>query len=169
MGIVWVVKQPQMYVISINGYLSLKFASMPCHAKKPSGFIVCLCAFYILVVRKPIRITQIIDPIVRSVAVYMINITKRRISVNIEPSKSMGEVKFLINSNAEITIFPKRTSDITYFYGVAGHGYPCKFASLRIVGKKFTQAFCGNHKTPHHSVASGKAQQAVMNRLSPVR
>jgi hypothetical protein len=44
-----------------------------------------------------------------------------------------------------------------------------KFASLRAIMRKFTQAFCGNHKTPHHSVASGKTQQAVMNRLSPVR
>jgi hypothetical protein len=44
-----------------------------------------------------------------------------------------------------------------------------KFACLRAIMHKFTQAFCGNHKTPHHSVASGKTQQAVMNRLSPVR
>ena len=76
---------------------------------KKFSFIVFLSFFKILIVSISRNITQIINSVISSYIVNVINMLIRKSTKVIKPSKSMSVIKFAHNSNSYISIFRNRT------------------------------------------------------------
>jgi len=119
-GFLWSVKQAKVGFFS-QLYVCSKLISMPSYAFKScwvaGRFVVALfsaCSF-----------SKIVDSVVSSVAVNVVNTVNRPFAVSKKPSKTVLKVEFPVECNSTVSPIHGGSSPAAIF--------PCKYTSVRVI------------------------------------
>ena len=116
------------------------------NAKNACRFVAHLCFSLVLNVLCMRNISQVFKTIVRSIAVYMVNLPIWKFSSHIQPSKPMAFISFSVNRSYLIFFKGKTARYFSLFY--AGLFQPSnKNTSVWVVIKNFSKSALCNHPT----------------------
>lgn len=87
------------------------------------------------------NISQIFDGIICFVPVYMVDAPNRKNAVHVKPSKPMDGVKFVVNSNDNVSSVLFATGHATSFC-IPYSNPPSKFPGIFVVVEKFFKSGC---------------------------
>ena len=141
-------KAPEKFCFPINANLCLPKPTIGFDAKK-AGLVIASWFSFVLNVHGLRNIAQVGKLIVRSVSVYMVNVSIRPFAINVKPNKSMNESHVTINHQLQVSaswISCNLASFHMTFVDAARHD-----ASLRIVGKKLVESRLCKLFSPHQS------------------
>lgn len=145
-------KNSEVDVLSVYTYLGHPLLSATCCAKKA----VCIEWLYsrlILHVLRARGFPQIIESIVRTLSVFVVNIAFRPRSSHIEPSKPVSTIKCSKYSYVGIPrCFTEASSNRSDWRSVARTNSPRKNSSFLIVVKQLAQAFYGKIGLSHDAL-----------------
>jgi len=116
------------------------------NAKNACRFIVHLCFSLVLNVLFLRNIAQVFKTIVRSIAVYMVNLPVWKFSRHIQPSKPMAFISFSVNRSYLIFVKGKTTRYFSLFYPRLFQPSN-KNTSVWVVIKNFFKSALCNHPT----------------------
>jgi len=116
------------------------------NAKNACRFVAYLCFSLVLNVLRLRDITQVFKTIVRSIAVYMVNLPVWKFSRHIQPSKPMAFISFSVNRSYLIFVKGKTTRYFSLFYPSLFQPSN-KNTSVWVVIKNFFKSVLCNHPT----------------------
>ena len=129
----------------IRHYLNAPFALMRGHAKK-TNFICFGRQPHILQIFKTSNLTQIGEAIVLFIAVYMIYMTARPFSRNIEPCKSMRQAFFIVYGNSPISRVCRTARFFSYKIVSMFMRFPDEDARCGVIVKNRSYMVSRNHE-----------------------
>lgn len=142
-GKLWGFMHSKAYNFTAHHYLCAPFVSFLRCAKKSAQIVeVGFCD--ILMIFGVRRLAQIIDTIVKFVAVFVVNLAFWPSTMNKKPSKSMQPVVFAIKAHNAVAFLVDITRMGAGFYALSSKTLnPRKQSCFWVVVKKMAQAFCG--------------------------
>jgi hypothetical protein len=129
-------EQTYAYRFVIDLYFGQPFAVFSTNATKTA---FAYSNPFVLRVLRVCDFTQIYKPVIRSIAVYVVNLIDWPLTVRIEPRQSMRQIQNIIKPNAYVTVFHSTADYISKSTPAPCFG-PRKQPGIRIVMEKFVQS-----------------------------
>lgn len=138
-GFFWRSIRSQLMFFAINTNLSHPFLLVRTDTKQTIPVVGLGCAPVLGIF--PISCySKVIDSIVRSISVNVIDMATRPFSVEMQPSKPMRKVSLPIDASHDITCWSDTRDDATNAPALANSNFPNKKPGIRVVVKNFAQA-----------------------------
>lgn len=106
--------------------------------------------WFVLSILRVRSLPKIANSVVRPVAVYMVNLVFRPLSVNVKPRQSMLISRTPVNAYGSI---PKRfvvmTSAASFWWTPFAAGFPYEDSTVLVIGKDFLKTVCGKMRRSH--------------------
>lgn len=157
------VKSPKEFGFPIDAYFGLPAASIRFDAKE-SAPVICPRISFVLHIDGLRNVAQVVNSVVRSVAVNVINVSVRPFAMNVEPNKSMSES--CVTVNHKLKVASRWITGNLSSQGLPFGNFPAKDASLWVVGKKLVEPSLSDHAAPYQSGKPSK--DAASGDESPV-
>lgn len=135
-----------VYLGVIVRYACSKSSAIFENAKNACRFVAYLCFSLVLNVLRLRYLTQVYKTIVRSIAVYMVNLPVWKFSCHIQPSESVAFIGFSVNRSYPIFFIGKAARYFSLFYASLFQSSN-KNTSIWVVIKNFFKSVLCNHST----------------------
>ena len=102
-------------------------------------------------------VSKVCNPIVKTIAIYVVNVVFWKFSINIKPRKSVSIVSVSKKTDADVFMAAACSSRFSGFYYTPSPSIvvkPRKHSGVRIVMKNFAQTFCSKIGLSHDAVLS---------------
>ena len=163
MSLFWSIKPPKEFSFPIDAYFGFPSTSTRFDAKE-STLVVCPRLPFVLYIDGLRNVAQVVNLVVRSVAVNMINVPVWPLAMNVEPNKSMSERCVAVNHKLKVAT-RWIASNLTC-NGLPFGNFPAKDSSLWVVGKQLVKPCLSDHAAPYQSGKPSK--NAASGDESPV-
>lgn len=114
---------------------------------KEAGTIPFVAFPDVLEVGLPCGVPKVVNPVIQSITVDVIDDAGRKNSVHIEPCDPMHAVLLVVKPCSQVT--GRRVDSTNNWFGVRNLSFSCENASFWVVIKKFAHSVCGNINLSH--------------------
>ena len=130
---------------SVYHNLNQPFVLVATYTKKTR--FVCLCWFAnVLQISKPINFSQVRECVVKFITIFMVNMKQWLLFSHVNPSKTMRQPFFIVNSYCPVAGISFASSTFTDKIRALTMGFPNKFTCFRAVVKNGSKMVSGNHE-----------------------
>ncbi len=105
----------------------------------------------VLLIKRVSSFSKVAYPVISRVSIYVVNMCRRPLSVNIKPSEAVNFVFLPVNHNLDVALFIGAVKNISFSNsGVSDK--PCENSGIRVVMEKFANFFYGKIDGSHSVV-----------------
>jgi len=160
MGLLITRKRADAAPFPVNRNLRQKLLAVAFNAKN-AELVVFLCRVPILLIYAYRHIAQILNSIVRWIAVNVIDMVRGLHAMNVNPRESVRQIRTTVDPNPQISLPIIASCDGSSLGVAAGADAPRKHARFAVVVKKFAQTLRGKIGLSHDAVLSLIGQRPV--------